>query len=93
MLGVGQIVGGQDGFDAGHRQRGACVDVANACVRHRAEQQLAEQHPVRAVVLGIFRAAGDFGDKIWRRVVLADELLISHMPLLGSFLPRCQMGV
>jgi hypothetical protein len=87
-----QIVSGQDGFDAGHGRCGACVDVANPCVRHRAEQQFSEQHPVRAVILGIFRTAGHFGDKIWRRVVLADEFLISHVPLLGSFFAQVSDG-
>ena len=79
-----QIVGGQDCFDAGHGQRGAGVDVAHAGMRHGAEQQLGEQHAVRAIVLRIFRTSRDFGDKIWRRVVLPDQFLISHTPLPRS---------
>ena len=70
---IGQIVGGEDRLDAGHRQRGARVDAPHARVRHRAEQQLGEQHAVGAIVLGVLRAAGDLGDEIGRRVVLADE--------------------
>ena len=75
---VRQIVGPENRLHAGHRQRGARVDADHARVRHRAEQQLGEQHPVGAIVLGVLRAAGDLRDQIGRRVVLADELLVRH---------------
>ena len=42
------------------------VDAPHARVRHRAEQQLAEQHAVGAKVLGVLRAAGDLGDEVRR---------------------------
>jgi len=59
------------------------VDPAHAAVRHRAEQQLAEQHAVGAIVLGVLRAAGHLGDQIGRRVVLTQQFVVSHgRPLL-----------
>ena len=80
---VGKVVGRQDRLDAGHRERGARVDAADARVRHRAEEQLREQHALDAIVLRILRAAGHLGDEVGRRVVLADELLVRH-GILGS---------
>ena len=50
-----------------------CFD---ARVRHRAEQQLAEQHAVGAIVLGVLRLARHLRDQIGRRVVLADQFVI-----------------
>jgi hypothetical protein len=73
-----QVVGGQNRLHARHRERGARVDAAHARVRHRAQQQLGEEHAVGAVVLGVFRAAGYLRDEIRRRVVLADEFLVGH---------------
>ena len=55
--GGGQIVRGENRLDAGHRQRRARVDAADARMRHRAQQQLAEQHAVGAIVLGVLRLA------------------------------------
>ena len=75
---IRQVVGGEDRLDARHRQRRAGVDAAHARVRHRAEEQLAEQHAVGAEVLGVLRAAGDLGDVVGRHVVGADQLLVSH---------------
>ena len=50
--GRGKVVRRQDRLDAGHRERSAGVDFPHARVRHRAEQQLAEQHSFGAKVLG-----------------------------------------
>ena len=73
----GKIIRGEDGFDAGHGQRFAHIDVLHARVRHRAEQQLAEQHALRAEVLRVLRLAGHLREQIGRRVVLADQLVCS----------------
>ena len=86
--GAGQVVGGQDRLDAGHRQRRARVDARHARVRHRAEQQLREQHAVGAVVLGVLRLAGDLRDEVGRRVVLADQLAVSAMITLSACAQR-----
>ncbi len=75
---IRQVVRRQDRLDARQRQRGARVNRAHARMRHRAHEQLAEEHPVRAEVLGVARAAGHLGDMIERNVVLADKLL-SHL--------------
>ena len=80
---VGKVVGRQDRLDAGQRERSARVDAADARVRHRAEEQLREQHALDAIVLRVLRAAGHLGDEVGRRVVLADELLVRH-GILGS---------
>ena len=52
----------------------------DARVRHRAEQQLREQHPLGAEVFGVFRLPGDLRDEIRGGVVLADEFS-SHKDL------------
>ena len=70
---IRQVVGGEDRLHAGHRERGARVDAAHARVRHRAEEELGEQHAVGAEVFGVARPAGDLRDEVRRRVVLADE--------------------
>ena len=74
----GEIVRGENRLDAWHRQRCARIDVLDARVWHRAEQQLAEQHAVRAIVLGVLRLARHLRDEIGRRVVLADQLVIGR---------------
>ena len=74
----GKIVGGQDAFDPGHRQRRAGVDPSHAAVRHRAQEQLAERHPVNAVVFRVFRATGHLGDQVGRRVIAADQFVVRH---------------
>ena len=76
--GAGHVLGSQDGLDAGYRHRGRRVDPLDACVRHRAHEQLREQHAFDAVVLGVLGLAGDLGDDVRRRVVLADQFVISH---------------
>ena len=50
--------------------------LANARMRHGAQHQLAEQHAVGAIVLGVFRLARDLREEVGRRVVLADQLVI-----------------
>jgi hypothetical protein len=76
-----QVVGGENRLHSGHGQRGGGVDADHTRMRQRAEQELAEQHPVGAKVFGVPGATGDLGDKIRRRVVGADELL-RHVALL-----------
>jgi hypothetical protein len=70
--GAGHVVGGEDRFDAGHRERFARVEPRHLGVRHRARQDLGEQHAFDAVVLGVLGGAGDLGDEVGGRVVLAD---------------------
>ncbi len=71
--GLRHIVHREDGLYARHGERGAHVDAAYVPVRHRAEQQLGEQHAVGAIILGVFRAAGHLRDQIGRGVILADQ--------------------
>jgi hypothetical protein len=73
---IGKVVRGQDRLDARHRQCGAGVDVPDPGVWHRAQQQLREQHAVRAVVLGVLGSPGDLRHQIWRRVVPTDQRLV-----------------
>ena len=74
----------EDRVHAGHRERGRCVDLAHAAVRHRATAALREQHAVGALVLGVARATGDLRVVVGRRVVGAD----GPWPAIGS--PRSQ---
>jgi hypothetical protein len=67
-----------DALHARHRQRPAGVDAADAAVRHRAEEQLAEQHAVDAEVLGVFRPARHLGDEIRGRVVVTQQFVLGH---------------
>ena len=73
-----KIVGGQNRLDAGHRQRGAQVEARHARVRQRAQQELGEDHPLRAKVFGVLRLPCDLRDQIGSNVVLSDELVFSH---------------
>ena len=77
--GVGRfrhVVDRHDGFDAGHGQGFGHVDGADVAVRDRAEEQLAEEHALGAIVFGVFGAARDFGDQIGRLIILADQLIV-----------------
>ena len=80
---IGDAVGGRrqvilrkNRFDPGHGQRLAQIKMFHASVRHRTQQQLAEQHAFGAEVFGILRLAGHFRVEIRRGVVLADELVL-----------------
>ena len=55
-------VGREDRLHPFHRERSARVETGHARVRHRAAEQLREQHALDPVVLGVLRCAGDFGD-------------------------------
>ena len=68
------IVGRQHGMHTRHGEGAAGIDADDARVRSRAEHQLREQHPVGAKVLGVAGAAGDFGQQVLCRVVLANQL-------------------
>ena len=74
LLRLRNVLAGDDRDHAGHRQRGARVDAADAGVRQRAQQQLREQHAVGAEVFGVLRAAGDLRDQIGQHIVLPDSL-------------------
>ena len=45
----------------------------DARVRHRAQEELAEQHALGAIVLGVLRPAGDLREEIRRRVIASDK--------------------
>ena len=79
----GQIVRREDCLDAGHRQRRARIDAPDARVRHRAEQQLAEQHAVRAIVFRVLRTPRHLRDEVGRRVVLPDQFVLGRGHILG----------
>ncbi len=70
---IRQIVGGQDVDDAGHRERAARVDASHPRVRHRAQQELGEEHPLRAEVLCEPGSSSDLGHEIGWGDVLANQ--------------------
>ena len=70
---IRQVVGGDETANAGQRQGARGVDAPNPGVRHRADEQLAEQHALGPEVLGIAGAAGDLGHQVRSRVVRTDE--------------------
>ncbi len=76
---AGHVVGREDRFHAGHRHRRGRVEPLHFRVRHRAHEELAEEHAVDAVVLGVLGLAGDFRDQVRSRVRLADEFVVSHV--------------
>jgi hypothetical protein len=51
---VGEIFRRENRLDAWHRESRRRIDVSHARVRHRAQQELAEQHALGAIVLGDF---------------------------------------
>ena len=73
-----QIVFGENALDTFHRQRFACIDARDARVRHRAQQELGEHHPLRAEVLGVFRLAGHLRDDVGSLVILANIFVVRH---------------
>jgi len=77
--GRGQLVGREDAFDARQRERFGRVDAYHARVRIRREEQLAEQHPVRAEILRVLRLPRHLRDEIRRHVVFADQFVGSHI--------------
>ena len=88
-LGVGVVVGrqilrGDDALDAGHAQRGAGVDASDASVRHRARQNLGEEHAFGAEVLRVPSLAGDLRHQVGRYDVLADELPLTGHQLASA---------
>ena len=80
-LGHHRVVGGQDVDHPLHRQRRARVDAADAAVGHGGEQQLGEEHALRAEILGVPGPAGDLGSQIRGRDVSSNSLL-GHFILL-----------
>jgi hypothetical protein len=79
-----QIVCGEDRLDAREGQRRGGVDADDARMRHRAEEELREQHPLAAEVFGVFRFAGDLGDEIRGGVVEAYEFFQPSKPPGGK---------
>jgi len=67
-----QIIGRQDRLHARHRQRGTNIEVRHTRVRHGAEEELREKHPVGLPVLRVPRLARDFRHEVGSRVVLTD---------------------
>ena len=80
----GKIVRRENAFDARHGERRVRIDALYPGMRHWAEQQLAEQHAFRSKVLGIFRLAGNLRIEIWRRIVLADQLVAGPVLALSG---------
>ncbi len=83
--GLRQIVGGENRLDAGHRQRRARVETRHTCVRHGTQQELGEDHPFRAKVLGVLGFSRDLRDQVGNRVVLSDEFRCRHDHALRRF--------
>ena len=73
-----QFVSGQDGGDAVHGECRTRVDMANASMRLRTEQLLAEQHPLRPEVLGVFRPSHHLRDDVGSLIVVPDQLVVRH---------------
>ena len=82
---AGQVVGGQNPLDPGHRERGAGVDARDPRMGQRAQQELREQHAVRTVVFRVLRSARHLGDEVRGRVIVPDVLVFSHDHALRRF--------
>ena len=80
-------------FTPGMRQRRARVDPRDPRMRHRAEEQLREEHAVGAEVLGVLRLSGDLRDEIRRGVVLSDQLWIQPRPSSSTWQAATSLGV
>jgi hypothetical protein len=79
-----QIVRRENRFHTRHRERGAEIHTSDASMRQGTEQQLAEEHAVGAIILGIFGLAGYLRHQVGRGIILADQLMIWLIYLVGS---------
>ena len=61
-------------------ERGRAVDALHLGVRHRAREHAAEHHAVGAVVLRVFRLAGDLAVDVGRGEILADQIVCHLTP-------------
>ena len=75
---LGQVVRGQDALDARQGLGRAGVDGHHPRVGHRAHQQLAEDHALGPMVLGVAGTAGDLRVKVRQPVVLSEQFVVSH---------------
>ena len=80
----GKIGGPEDGLDARHRERVACVDRKHAAVRPRAEQQLAEEHALGAEVLRVTGPASHLRNQVRRAVVPSEQGIVGHRRCLRA---------
>ena len=76
----------------GQRERRARVDVADARVRHRAQQELAEHHAFGAEVLRVLGLAGHLAVHVGRHEVLSQQV-VSHRARLLDKLPQPNLVV
>ena len=80
-LGHHRVVGGQDVDHPLHALGRAHIDAAHPAVGHGGEQQLGEEHALRAEVFGVPGPPGDLGSQIRGRDVSSNSLL-GHFILL-----------
>ena len=71
-----KLVHGENCLHSRHRERRARIYTPHSCVRHGAQEQLAEKHAVRAIVLGVLRLSSNFSVKVTSRVILANQLVL-----------------
>ena len=76
LLRLRNILAGNHRQYTGHRERCARIDAPDPRVRHRAEQELREQHAVRAEIFGILGAARHLRHEIGQHVILPDEFVL-----------------
>ena len=74
------VVGGQYRVDAFQGQGGGGIDIAHAGVRHRACEELAEEHALGTEILRVLGLSGDFAAYIRRHEIPANQR-ISHVVL------------
>ncbi len=87
-IGFRDVLAGDDRDDAGYRHCRARVHAANARVRHRAQQQLREQHALGAEVFGVLRTPGDFRDEIVQLIRLPDVFVLLGISATAYVLRR-----
>src|SRR4030095_13710747 len=75
-----KVVGREDGLDAWYGHRRARIEASHSAVRVWTQQELREEHALRAKVLGVLALARDFRNEVGSDVVLSDELLSHVMP-------------
>ena len=82
------VGGGENAENALELERGRGVDLLHLGVRVWASEQAAEHHAVGAVVLCVFRLAGDLAVDIRWGEVLADQIIGHVTPPGRRALPR-----
>ena len=79
---LGHLISRQDTQNAFHFHRFRRIDIANARMGHCAQKQATKHHAFGAKILCVFRLTRNLCRHIWRRKILANQLICHLRSLL-----------